>query len=448
MVKKMKTHFHKKRSLLHVKSFVYSLVAMFFLFSFYGTYFFTDRYTEYEGLIMWPENAVQADYIAKVVEFDGSFYIEHKGKRVQTSNIQDGDVVTLKENAQLVFHINEATKAKLIWPAQFSIETIEEWESPSYKLNIIKGDFIEVKSLEEKPNQKIQVNLEDVMMVQEANGKPIDYQLVKADEGHIVKNNGWQLLVTTMDKDHKEQKTNVNKQQVLAIQENDITLYDDVDKFAIAMREKNISQTFTLNTPQEAILIDPTITTETGSEQGDITTAWITELTLDAILLAEDVEVDQGVSSQLSSLLWDTEKVISPSQNEVIRSTLDKNLLLSDINKLYVGIQQWDSKSLDSAYSNLEKKISNLYSQFDMKYISPSLASVKDKLISLKGAVQEFNSSVSSQYSMPPKYSDNLNILSNRLNYLAGQSLWLDEENAVKNREKLINNLPNNLKFY
>ncbi|MBU0626449.1 hypothetical protein KKG31_04200 [Patescibacteria group bacterium] len=80
-------------------------------------------------------------------------------------------------------------------------------------------------------------------------------------------------MVTTMDKDHKEQKTNVNKQQVLAIQENDITLYDDVDKFAIAMREKNISQTFTLNTPQEAILIDPTITTETGSEQEDITTA-------------------------------------------------------------------------------------------------------------------------------------------------------------------------------
>ena len=52
MVKKMKGHFHKKRSLLHVKSFVYSLAVMFFLFSFYGTYFFTDRYTEYEGLIM------------------------------------------------------------------------------------------------------------------------------------------------------------------------------------------------------------------------------------------------------------------------------------------------------------------------------------------------------------------------------------------------------------
>jgi len=55
---------------------------------------------------MNSSNSVQASYIAKVVDFNGSFYIEHKGKRVQTSTIQDGDIITLKENTQLVTQIN------------------------------------------------------------------------------------------------------------------------------------------------------------------------------------------------------------------------------------------------------------------------------------------------------------------------------------------------------
>lgn len=114
MLKNMKRHYNRKRSFLHVKSFAYSIIVMFFLFSFYGVYFFTDRYSEYEGLIMNSDNTVQASYIAKVVDFNGSFYIEHAGKRVQTSVIQNGDIITLKENTQLVTQINAGTKAKLI----------------------------------------------------------------------------------------------------------------------------------------------------------------------------------------------------------------------------------------------------------------------------------------------------------------------------------------------
>jgi hypothetical protein len=106
LLKNMKRHYARKRSFLHVKSFVYSIIAMFFLFSLYGMYFFTDRYTEYEGLVMNSDTTVQASYIAKIVDFNGNFYIEHEGKRIQTSAIQNGDVVTLKENSQLVCQIN------------------------------------------------------------------------------------------------------------------------------------------------------------------------------------------------------------------------------------------------------------------------------------------------------------------------------------------------------
>jgi hypothetical protein len=78
-----------------------------------------------------------------------------------------------------VFHINDSTKTKLIGPAQFSIETIEAGENPSYKLNIIKGDFIEIKTIEDKPKQKIELNIENVMKVQESEGSTLDYQLIK-----------------------------------------------------------------------------------------------------------------------------------------------------------------------------------------------------------------------------------------------------------------------------
>lgn len=106
MIKNMKGHYARKRSFSRVKSFVYSTIVMCFLFSLYGVYFFTDKSTEYDGLVMNSENTVQASYIAKVVDFNGNFYIEHQGKRVQTSIIQNGDVVTLKANTQLIAQIN------------------------------------------------------------------------------------------------------------------------------------------------------------------------------------------------------------------------------------------------------------------------------------------------------------------------------------------------------
>jgi hypothetical protein len=43
-------------------------------------------------------NVAQADFVAKIVDFNGSFYIEQAGKTIQTSNIKDGDIVTLKQN--------------------------------------------------------------------------------------------------------------------------------------------------------------------------------------------------------------------------------------------------------------------------------------------------------------------------------------------------------------
>jgi len=59
--------------------------------------------------------------------------------------------------------------------------------------------------------------------------------------------------VTTTDQNNKQTKTNLNSTQVLAIGNNDIRLFDNMKKFADAMKTNNVSQIFTLNSSQETI---------------------------------------------------------------------------------------------------------------------------------------------------------------------------------------------------
>ena len=426
MLKNMERHYARKRSFLHVKSFAYSIIIMFFLFSLYWVYFFTDKYTEYEGLIMNSSNSVQASYIAKVVDFNGSFYIEHKGKRVQTSTIQDGDIITLKENTQLITQINAWTKAKLIWPAQFSIEQISKGNTPQYKLNIIQGDFIEMRSMQAKPSEKIQLTMEDTITVQEANGKAIDYQLIKSWEQHIVKNSGDAISVTTTDQNNKQTKTNLNSTQVLAIGNNDIRLFDNMKKFADAMKTNNVSQIFTLNSSQETIS-DSTAQTWTDDESG---LQPLQEVSLTSLLNTADQVVDQEVSSDLWSLFSDSKQIVSEAQYKAIPSADYIKLLIDDISNNRLKGQE---KELSIAYNNVERTIAKLYEVFGLSYAKPSWTTIQENLLSLKASTTSIISSIKNWYTLPEKYFSDLTTFANKLGELAGQEFWWTMESTDKN---------------
>jgi hypothetical protein len=73
----------------------------------YGTYFFNNT-------SLFTSNLVQADYIAKVVSFNGDFSIEHGGKMSQTQDISNGDTIILDNYAEMVFEISSGTKSKII----------------------------------------------------------------------------------------------------------------------------------------------------------------------------------------------------------------------------------------------------------------------------------------------------------------------------------------------
>jgi len=422
MIKNMKGYYSRKKSFLRVKSFVYSTIVMCFLFSLYGVYFFTDKYTEYDGLIMNSENAVQASYIAKVIDFNGNFYIEHEGKRVQTSTIQNGDLITLKENTQLITQINAGTKAKLIGPAQFTIEQVSAGKMPQYKLNIIQGDFIEMKSMQAKPSEKIQLSIKNTITVQEANGKAIDYQLIKSGEQHIVKNSGGPLSVTTTDQNNKQTKTNMNSTQVLAIGNNDIKLFDNMKKFADAMKTNNVSQIFTFNEAQEESII--AVSTEVWADAEDIVQP-IQEVPLASLLSARDQNIDQSVSSELSSLFLDNKSVVSEAQYSAIPSVGYIKILIDNI---YNNRFQGQETELKIAYNNVERTISRLYEIFGLSFVAPSWATISENLLSLKLATITIMNSIKNKYTLPEKYLNNLTTFANKLGDIAGKEFgWIVE---------------------
>lgn len=121
MSKQTKRSYLKRRSVLHVRTFAYTSFVVVLLFGFYGMYFFQNQNGDVVST-MSSVKTVEAGYVAKVVDFNGTFYIEKDGQQYQTSTISDGDIVVLQKNAQIVFNIDEGTQGKITGPAKFTIQ--------------------------------------------------------------------------------------------------------------------------------------------------------------------------------------------------------------------------------------------------------------------------------------------------------------------------------------
>jgi hypothetical protein len=135
---------------------------------------------------MFVSNLVQADYIAKVVSFNGSFSIEHEGKISQTQNISNGDTIILKSDAQMTFEISSGTKSKIIGPAKLTIQKVND-ATTKYKLNLIYGDYIQMEG--NKVPQNIELAIDDILIKQADHSQPMNFQFVNEGKGHIIKNN-------------------------------------------------------------------------------------------------------------------------------------------------------------------------------------------------------------------------------------------------------------------
>jgi len=389
----MKKSFQRKRSFLHVKSFVYTSFLLFFLVGFYGMYLFQPSTPEDSEWYMLSQlantNVAQADFVAKIVDFDGNFHIEQAWKIIQTSNIKDWDIVILNQDAQVIFHIDNDTKAKIIGPAKFVINKKAEM---SYKVVLLYWEYVEMSSLQKENKHMIELAVDGILVAQWENKRPLNFQIVKQGKSHVIKNNWAKLVVTSEDK----KATNLENKQVLAVQWNDISLFDSFDKFAKAVKDKNLSQTFTYIWDVEPKEEDNT-TWSDNIIQDDIK-----ELNWEEIINIEESEIP-NIDLWLSS----SQKVVTPEQTKVIEVQLNKFLLDINLKELSDSYKAWNSVNFANSYSDLEKKIINISKSFQYNYTIANWSEL-GKIAHMISSIENLSDHITKNYLIPPKYIDSL----------------------------------------
>ena len=366
----------KKKSfsrMVKVKYFAYWLILIVLLFGIYWVYFDMDWDINWLA-IQNPTNTANADYIAKVIDFNGTFYVQHEWKLTKTSNISNWDNVILKKWSEIVFDIDSWTKAKLTWPARFSLAQDENW----YQLLIAEWDFIQMESIEPE-SAPVEISVWDDFTV--SSEKNTNLLITKTDNEYKVNNQWWNIKVTKNGK-----QTEVKAKELVAINENDITLIQNVEQFQTAFVEQKINQTFEIK--------------EKDTEQ--LTENLIKEISNDTTVKIEN--------TWLAEELWivDSKKIPTEEQSKTLYTNLDKNSLMWNLESMREYRKLWNKKDYNYMKSQIDTKIQKIYTSFGIKYQKLWTASDIENLI------ENLNTS----YHIPNTQISNLKTLISWINYI------------------------------
>lgn len=401
LYKKTKKTSLKRSSFVHAKYFVYSMVFVVLMMGLYGVYFMNNGTLQDSNRFAIKTNSTntaQADYIAQVINVEGSFFIEHNGVLATTSNIGNGDTVLLKEDAQLVFEINSGTQSKIIGPAKL---VIQKTNTDNYKLNLIYGNFIQMEGKEEKA-QTIELAINDITVKQQDKSQPLNFKFIKNGKNEIFQNNGSNIIVTKSN--GKDKETTISKEQVVAIQNNDIKVFANIDKFTKAVQEKDISQTFAL--------VEETNSGTSNQE----------EATLISLLnTPQIIESKDDITQNISSVVLSGEKdVLELNQYEKISSILYEGSYSPELKNLEGAFVWGNDEAFDIAYAKIEKRVQTIYQSFDATY-SRQEWNLVQKLEGLKTAIEKIKNKITDKYNVPPKYIENFQNIEKTLDNIVAQ---------------------------
>ena len=349
LYKKSKRISFKRASFVPAKYLVYSMFFIFLMIGVYGVYFMNNsNFKDYNRFAIRSNttNTAQADYIAQVVDVDGNFFIEHNGVLAQTNNIGNGDTILLKEDAQLVFEINSGTQSKIIGPAKL---VIQKTNNEDYKLNLIYGDYIQMEGNQWK-TQTIELAINDITVKQEDKSQPLNFKFVKDGDNKVFQNNGANIIVTKSNGEDKT--TTIANEQVVAIQDNDIQVFANIDSFTKAVEDKNISQTFALATGE---------TTALSGEEKEVSL-------LSLLSTSQTTETQTEVTKEISSVLTNEKKILEPNQDEKVNTSLFEEFYTPELKERENAFIAGDTQAFDSAYAKIERRIQTVYQSFSKVY--------------------------------------------------------------------------------
>ena len=406
----------KRKSLsrmVKIKYFAYWLILVILLFGIYWVYFDTNLDINWLA-IQNPTNQVNADYIAKVVDFNGTFYIQREWKLIKTSNISNGDGIILKKWSEIVFDIDSWTKAKLTWPARFSLAQNDSW----YQLLIAEWDFIQMESIEPE-SAPVEISIWDEFTV--SSEKNTNILITKSDNEYKVSNQWWNIKVTKNGK-----QTEVKTKELVAINENDITLIQNTEQFQTAFVEQKINQTFEIK--------------EKDTEK-------LTENLIKEISTGTTVKIE---NTWIAEELWitDSKKIPTEEQTKTMYNTLDKNSLMRNLENMRGHRKLWNEKDYNVAKNQIDTKIKKLYTTFDITY----------QKLWTKSDIENLIENLNISYHIPNSQISNLKTLIGRIDYIENSEFGTydvnnNEESINENidieakRNEFKNTIPSNLIF-
>ncbi len=435
LYKKNKKNSLKRASFVHAKYLVYSAFSFIFLIGVYGVYLFNGSTTSDRFFAKnTTQNTANADYIARVLNVKGNFSVEHKWVLLETNNIWNGDSIILKAWAQMVFQINSWAESTIVWPAKL---VIQQTSDGNYKLNLVYGNFIQMEG-KETLQQTIELSVNDIVVKQQDKSKPVNFSFLTNHGQQILKNNGANLMITQNNKWWQRMLSN---KQILSIQNNDITLFDNRDKFNKAVQNKNVSQTFSLLSTQETKIVQSWETTSDTNLDIDLLSLLNNES--DTTSNNTQTTDNQEITSNIVSLVSDEKKILTPDQNDKLRSNLSEwSFIISELQEVYTNLSLGNTAWANTSYNKLENRIKQLYISFGLKYAKTDGATPQ-KLNGLKQSINVLITSCTA-YSIPPKYTNNLQTMNTWINMVANANIQTvtTQDEATIARQTLAKNWP------
>lgn len=157
--KEVKGSFIKARNLMKIWSFVWLFLVVSWVL-FLWNYQWEPWVWESNDWYIWfnvddSVPVIYAEEIGRIIETSGWVSITSGWKEKNADHLTVSDTVKLLSGAELVFNVQDDVQAKIIWPAEFSLEK----NGDTYVINMLSGEYVELKSINIKSDVENEVSL-------------------------------------------------------------------------------------------------------------------------------------------------------------------------------------------------------------------------------------------------------------------------------------------------
>ena len=286
---------------------------------------------------------VMADTVGSIKHGEGEIIITKDGQEtpLDSDALHDNDKILLKDDAVLEFSVQEGINARIVGPAEFSIQHLGTQKGiDTYAIDLVYGKYVEIASVEELPQEAAPVHV--VVNTPNFNLEPLksddDLHVIisSQDDGKQTVTNNGDTLVLQKVIDGEQVYTSVRGSQTVEVN-GDIQLMDEQDALALAKRldEQAVEAVYEVRE-------EPT---------------------------AEQPSTDEPAATDVAAtdtLLTDTKKVIAPDAASQLNSALALNRVKDDVHEMVEHYFNGDINAFGVALSNIDGRVGRVYDALDL----------------------------------------------------------------------------------